>query len=55
MIFQIILMIYFHFNFSKKQQFGELFQKRFATGICDLGGLSPTTHRHPILKTFTGT
>ena len=25
-------------TFSKKQQFGELFQKRFATGICDLRG-----------------
>ena len=25
-------------TFSKNQQFGELFQKRFATGICDLRG-----------------
>ena len=26
------------FTFSKNRQFGELFQKRFAIGICDLGG-----------------
>ena len=25
-------------TFSKNQQIGELFQKRFATGICDLRG-----------------
>ena len=26
-------------TFSTKKQFGELFQKRFATGICDLRGV----------------
>ena len=34
--------------FSKSQQFGELFQKRFTTGICDLRGPRPCIAWHPI-------
>ena len=37
-LFFKILNFYF-LTFSKKQEFRELFQKRFATGICDLRGI----------------
>ena len=37
---------------SKKQQFEELFQKRCATGICDLRGSGPCIVRHPIYPPY---
>ena len=33
-------------TFSKNQQFGELFQKRFASGICDFRG-APRMYSFP--------
>jgi len=37
-------------TFSKNRQFEDLFQKRFAGGICDLGGPRQTTAWHPIYR-----
>ena len=42
---------FYHFkllHFSKNQLFGELFQKRFTGGICDLGGHGTDTAANPI-------
>ena len=35
-------------TFSKNQQFGDLFEKRFAGGICDLGGYLTSSVSNPI-------
>ena len=39
---------HFKFHFSKKQQLGDLFEKRFAGGICDFRGYPSCFVRHPI-------
>ena len=35
-------------TFSKNRQFGDLFEKRFAGGICDLGGYRTSSVSNPI-------
>ena len=48
--FKIFNIFFKCLTFLKYQPFGELFQKRFATGICDLGGYPPAKVIFQILK-----
>ena len=55
MYFRIyVFFVFFNYYFSKKHQFGELFQKRFAGGICDFGGYGSCIAWHPIYEKNLG-